>query len=100
MFPFPQLQLINNGDSLHQRQICYPGAASEQTQNRGECERIRPALLGGCAVLPEPSVLGDRAPESPCRAGSASGSQSAGRAGSEGEEREEGDQSAEYSAFH
>lgn len=92
--------LHNNGDSLHQRQVCHPGAASEQAQNGGECERIRPAVLGGCAVLPEPSVFGDRAAEPPCRAGSASGSQPAGRAGSEGEEREEGDQSAEYSAFH
>lgn len=95
-----QLAFINNGDALHQRQIGDFGAAPEQTQDGGERECIRPALLGGRAVLPEPGVLGDRAAESPGRAGTASGSQSAGRAGAEGEEREEGDQSAEYSVVY
>ncbi|KAE8300677.1 Trafficking protein particle complex subunit 5 [Larimichthys crocea] len=51
------------------RQVCYFGAASEPTQNRGECERLRPAVLGGGAVLPEPGVLCDRAAGSSGRAG-------------------------------
>lgn len=80
-----------NGDSLHPRQVCYFRAASEPTQDRGECERLRPAVLGGGAVLPEPGVLGDRAAGSSGRARSAGRSQPAGRPGAEGEERQEGD---------
>lgn len=90
----------NNGDSLHQRQIGDLGAAPEQTQDRGERQRLRPALLRGGAVLPESGVLGHRAPEPPGRAGAAGRGQPAGRAGAKGEEREEGDQGAQHPALH
>lgn len=96
----PQLNSNSNGDSLYARQVCHIGPTSEPTQNRCECQRLRTALLGDGAVLPEPGVLGDWAAGPPVRDGSAGGSQPAGCAGSPREERQEGDQAAEYAAVH
>lgn len=57
-----RIQCAQNGGSLYARQICNPGALAHASQDGGERERVRAALLRNSAVLSEPSVLGVRAP--------------------------------------
>lgn len=100
LFKPHQSRSKNNGDSLYERQVCHIGPSSEPTQNRRERQRLRTALLGDGAVLPEPGVLGDWAAGPPVWDGPASGSQPVGCSGSSREERQERDQATEHAVVH
>ena len=89
-----------NGHAVHSREVQHLGASSHPTQDRGERQRLRAAVLGDGAVLPEPRLLRVRAAGPPGGHGPGSGRQPAGRARSAREERQEGDQDPQHTALH